>query len=493
MRRWFDFCDYEGYFHLDHSKNTIHDYVTYLCYDAEVTSGTARQSLTALAFHFYKHRISWSRASDPILSKLLRGFDVKRPSAKRVKKPICLEILHAIRSQFDLNTYSGTVQWTALLTAYYFGLRCGEYAVSTQRDTEIIVTRSNLTFTRSKSNKSVLEAIINVPAHKGDRLRKRDAHVPVACNSDCTGSAHDDVFCPVHALRRYTKWRDRLFKKWQPLFMNKHNGLPLLMSHINNIIQTAVQIIDLDPKHYSSHGLRAGRATDLARARVLGREIKKWGRWVSDIWESFYLKLDLTDIARVTRTSLQDLRLANTNPAASSTNPRVLFQHVIGTTDSTKRRCGLCAATEGQYREWIREELESSKAASKKKRHKKRRHKKKRRRQQRRLKKRKQHRIRSPSPSPSPLPPLSLYRHNDLLSSPVLTTDDFTIDSDMSRTASSTSENIPPPLSPIYPPTSTSTPPRKKKHRATSSFVASDSSIDYRPTSDEGLPTFKPL
>ena len=155
------------------------------------------------------------------------------------------------------------------------------------------------------------QIILNVHNHKGDKFGERDAHVPVACNRDCTGE--NDPFCPVHALRRYMEWRNLMFSDSGPLFVQE-NGMPLLQRHVNNLVKTWIAEIGLNPDDYSSHCLRSGRATDLGRAGVLTRDIKKWGRWLSDCWERHYLKLDLSDIALATRLSLQDLKLANTNP-----------------------------------------------------------------------------------------------------------------------------------------------------------------------------------
>ena len=313
MKHWHAFCEWEEYDLLDHSKRTIQNFVIYLCYYTKVMSKGARACLTALSDFFGQERVSWSRSDcpDPILRKLLRAYDRIKPSKICKRKPICLEFLHKFQDQFDMNEYESFLNWTILVTAYYFGLRVGEYAVRTLKGgAGKILYFKDLTIT-GKKGPGRGQAILNVCKHKGDKLGKRDAHVPVQCNRNCTGD--DDMLCPVHVLKRYVEWRNQIHEAKGPLFI-KRDGYTVRQQEVNNVIKACILTIGLDDTGYSSHCLRAGRATDLARAGVASRDIKKWGRWLSDCWEAYYLKLDLTDIARATQISLQDLRLANTNP-----------------------------------------------------------------------------------------------------------------------------------------------------------------------------------
>jgi hypothetical protein len=53
-------------------------------------------------------------------------------------------------------------------------------------------------------------------------------------------------------------------------------------------IKKAVKAIDVDPAYFGTHSLRAGGATDLFRANVFYPNIKKFGRWKSDIALIYY-------------------------------------------------------------------------------------------------------------------------------------------------------------------------------------------------------------
>ena len=65
--------------------------------------------------------------------------------------------------------------------------------------------------------------------------------------------------------------------------------------------------MDLDPNLYSFHSLRSGRATDLARALKPAWIIKKCGKWSSEVWQDFYVKLDFTDMAKLSQLSSHQL------------------------------------------------------------------------------------------------------------------------------------------------------------------------------------------
>ena len=67
------------------------------------------------------------------------------------------------------------------------------------------------------------------------------------------------------------------FSTGQHLTYNIHN------SNIKNLLQRA----GLDPSQFSSHSLRAGAATQAARAGLSGGDIKRLGRWRSQAYEAY--------------------------------------------------------------------------------------------------------------------------------------------------------------------------------------------------------------
>ena len=87
-------------------------------------------------------------------------------------------------------------------------------------------------------------------------------------------------------------------------------GKPVRAAHVNNLIKALAVRLKLEPTLYASHSLRSGRATDLARAMKPTWFIKKWGRWRSDCWQDFYAKLDFSDIAKLSKLSLNQLGLS---------------------------------------------------------------------------------------------------------------------------------------------------------------------------------------
>ena len=117
--------------------------------------------------------------------------------------------------------------------------------------------------------------------------------------------------CPVHVIERYLKIRDNVWDnvKDSPLLIGS-NGKPMRQQHVNNLIKNLAEKAGLEPLLYSSHSLRSGRATDLARALKPTWFIKKWGRWRTDCWQAYYAKLDFRDIAKMSNLTLSELGLA---------------------------------------------------------------------------------------------------------------------------------------------------------------------------------------
>ena len=68
-----------------------------------------------------------------------------------------------------------------------------------------------------------------------------------------------------------------------PLFRFS-SGLDLSYRLYNSIIKRLVQLVGLDPSSYSSHSVRAGAATQAARAGLDPDSIKCLGRWRSQAY-----------------------------------------------------------------------------------------------------------------------------------------------------------------------------------------------------------------
>ena len=278
--------------------------------------------ITALGKYWAAFGLDWDRRFHPQIRAALNGYHKLRPPIKRERRPFTIAHLLAVRRFLPLHTYDGTLIWSALLIGYFWGGRSCEYTVNESSDWYSTLQRSDLQFIYSSSD--AVELILDFRFHKANKWGLYDARVAVAC------TCGDDLpFCPVHDLLRFVGLRDALFgssplPQHRPLLIQKRNGMPMMAKHLNNAIKYLIARIGLNEDHYASHSLRSGRATDLARSGKPAYLIQKWGRWRSDCWKEFYLKLCFTDIAVLTKSSLHSLGLADTStPLLASSLPAI--------------------------------------------------------------------------------------------------------------------------------------------------------------------------
>ena len=90
-------------------------------------------------------------------------------------------------------------------------------------------------------------------------------------------------YCPVEALRKYAGIRP----VGGETFFAKQDGSPVQRSFVANALGKLTALAGLDKSKYSTHSIRAGRATDLAEAGVAEPVIRATGRWSSDAYKCF--------------------------------------------------------------------------------------------------------------------------------------------------------------------------------------------------------------
>ena len=273
--------------------------------------------MTALSKYWAAFGVDWIRSNHPQITAALNGFRKIRPPKKRERRPFTLNHLLKVRKYIPLQTYDGKLIWCLLLTGYFWGGRSGEYTAKSSKDWPYILQRTDIKFI--SDGEKFTELIFDFKHHKANKWGLYDANVAVAC------TCNEYPFCPVHDLLEYVQLRDQKFPpsenpQFGPLFIQARNSLPVLRQHLNNAIKYLIIRIGLNEDYYSSHCLRSGRATDLARSGKPGYLIQKWGRWRSDCWMEFYLKLNFTDIAILTQSSLHSLGLADNKTLFTNVN-----------------------------------------------------------------------------------------------------------------------------------------------------------------------------
>ena len=155
---------------------------------------------------------------------------------------------------------------------------------------------------------------------------------------ECICSCNAGI-CPVHIIFKFTSWREREFSPaLQAPLLLQLKGKPILQNHLNFCTKNLILKMDLDPNLYSSHSLRSGRATDLARALKPTWFIKKWGRCCSDVCQDFHAKLDFSDMGKLSQPSLHQLGLVDNNLINNQNSIFSLLHTLKNSVFSTSKR-----------------------------------------------------------------------------------------------------------------------------------------------------------
>ena len=234
---------------------------------------------------------------------MIKGYKRLKPSDLKPRNPWSFWHMARALELLDLNTYTGNVNASILSIGHFLGGRVGEYASKSRKDWHKLVNVNDVQLI--KVGHDLKSIIVNFRFAKNNKDGYYSGKVEAVCS--CKSGV-----CPVHIIARYLKIRWNVFganRNSDPLLLTS-KGLPVRQQHVNNLIKSLARDLQLDPTVYSSHSLRAGRATDLARAFKPDWFIKKWGRWRSNCWQDFYAKLDFTDIAIMSNLTLNQLGLS---------------------------------------------------------------------------------------------------------------------------------------------------------------------------------------
>lgn len=250
--------------------------------------------------HFWiSNGYDWDRKKYPTIKAMLKGYKKLKPSDIKKKNPFTIIHMKKAMNHINLNTYNGLLISSALCIGYFFGGRVGEYAPKSREQWNKVIRPTDLTFIGTTDNLKSL--IMDFRLHKANKTGIYSGKVECICSCDLG-------LCPVHIIAKYLKWRHKAFGAdiYNPLLL-KLNERPISPTNVNHLIKNLIIKMNLNPTRYSSHSLRSGRATDLARSLKPTWFIKKWGRWRSNCWEDFYAKLDFTDMAKIANQSLHEL------------------------------------------------------------------------------------------------------------------------------------------------------------------------------------------
>ena len=226
-----------------------------------VAVGTARQRLAAVRHLHIRSGLDFGAGDDPMVRAAVRGFPARGGgSARPLRRGVTLHQLRALKTVLGDREWSYYAQrsiWAACCTAFYGGLRAGEYLKTGPGRG---LRRADLAFSPA-GDECVLELRIQ---------KNRQFGPPVSVHLPATGTST----CPVRALRLYCDLRDGQAGSREALFLTEVKT-PLTRRQLSLVLKDAFG------EGYSTHSLRIGLATEAAAAGVPDATIQLMGRWRS--------------------------------------------------------------------------------------------------------------------------------------------------------------------------------------------------------------------
>jgi len=207
--------------------------------------------------------------------QLLAGIKRLHARRKRIRKPLKLSAIKKLLNVLPtcFTNKQNQVSFKAALLMGYFGfMRCSEYLFKNLKSK----------FLRRKDVKLYPHfkkfGIIKIRLRKTKTEQYNSTYVTIYGNGKDT--------CPFKAIKQYLDLAS--LNKDSPLFMLGKK--PLTPRVYNIMLRRGLAKIKLNPKHYSSHSLRSGAASQAADAGAPGWVIQKSGRWRSDCFKIYIPK-----------------------------------------------------------------------------------------------------------------------------------------------------------------------------------------------------------
>ena len=253
---------------LPFEDSTIELYVTQLALK-NASIGTVKGALSAIAWH---HRAANLR--DPTKSfatkRMLISLGRAAP-APRKADPLSLAMLEVCLDKIcflGLSSYEGILIKSLLIFMYYGCLRVGEVALSSNPDN--ILRLGNTEFVTLEGVRHFKFTLVKFKHSRG----------PVSL---CIPPEPQRKFCPVLVLQDYLRARPR----GGIHFFVTASSSPVPRSFVATQLAKLLELGGFTEGQFSSHSLRAGRATDLAAAGASDAEIRATGRWESDAFKGY--------------------------------------------------------------------------------------------------------------------------------------------------------------------------------------------------------------
>ena len=282
---------------------TLH-FIAYLLFTRKVTSKTVTCQLSGVRMAHIELGMDNPNLRTPLVSLLLRGTEhwdniQRKLSGAKSRTPVTIDMMRVIKRKLIESKHDQLTKitfWAACTLMWNGSLRVHEALSRSQNvyDPQTTLLKEDVDIFNemvNKVNRPVIRILIKSP--KEDRIGW-DMSLEIFGNGS--------FLCPVRALNKYLTERTKIvgLQDELPLFIKK-NSKCLPGSEFNEMLkELTIDITENSKNTVTSHSLRAGVPSELARQGADPKHIQGVGRWSSDAWKDYcklgrLKRLNITD------------------------------------------------------------------------------------------------------------------------------------------------------------------------------------------------------
>lgn len=188
-----------------------------------------------------------------------------------IKEALLVRIIRQVDLMFAMQPYLLSLYWCMIVMGYFAMLRTGEMA---KGDHPILARDVHLCHDHKK-----VQIILRTSKTHG--LGDQPRYVKFDTN-DSKAKLDNVHFCPYQVVREFLEIRGPKLDDEDMLFVNRDNS-PVKPYQFNAVLKRAIKRLGIDPTNFGSHSLHIGHATQLDHRHVSLSEIRRRGRWKSNI------------------------------------------------------------------------------------------------------------------------------------------------------------------------------------------------------------------
>ena len=266
-------------------------FVTYLA-TCNISHTTIKVYLSAIRhMHVTSGKLQhFNQQLTPRLQQILKGIRKEQAATHppKVQLPITLQILQDIKHLLSgkPHSYTNVMTWAACCLAFFGFLRVSEFTIPSQEqyDQSCHLSLGDV----SLDNRDTPRLLrIHIKQSKTDPFRR---------GVEIYLGATDASICPLKGILPYLALRGRCEG---PLFVFS-GGRGLTRQLFSSMLADLLRELNMDTKHYNTHGFRIGAATSAKMANIPDTYIKMLGRWKSDTYQQ-YIKTPPDELAKLSK------------------------------------------------------------------------------------------------------------------------------------------------------------------------------------------------